>query len=81
MRYIIASNMAILQSGWEPASKDVIDGRVVVNENELRYRYPQDETLEDSAVRVDGVVVSRNVAFDFLSHRKTFEQIKNKSQE
>lgn len=81
MKYIIASHTAIIQSGWKPASRDVVDGRVVVNENELRYRYPQDESLEYSAARVDGVVVTRNEALDFLSSRKTFEQIKNKSQE
>lgn len=81
MKYIIASHKAIIQAGWKPASGDVVDGRVVVNENELRYKYPTDKTLEESAGRVDGIVVTRNEALDFLSSRKTFEQIKNKSQE
>lgn len=79
MKYIIASNSAIVQSGWSAASTAVIDGHVIVNENELRYRYPNDDSLEVSAKRVGGIVVTKNEAFDFLHRRRTFDQLKNKS--
>lgn len=75
MKYIIASHEAVLREGWEPASANVIDGHVILNENELRYRYPG-KTLEESAGLVDGLVVSRQTAIDYLSGTKTYEQIK-----
>ncbi len=76
MEYIIASYEGILRQGWKPASSKIVDGRVIVNENELRYRYPGN-TLNEAAGIVDGIVVSRQTALDFMSGRKTLEQIKS----
>lgn len=75
MEYIIASHKAVLREGWKPASASIVDGRVILNENELRYRYPG-KTLEEAASIVDGLIVSRQTAVDFISQTKTLEQIK-----
>lgn len=76
MRYIIASHKAVLRDGWKPASANIIDGHVILNENELRYRYPE-KSLEDSAPIVDGIIVNRTTALDFISARKTLDEIRN----
>lgn len=78
MKYIIASHKAVLRDGWKPASANVIDGYVILNENELKFRYP-DKTLEESALIVDGIIVSRITALDYISKRKTLEEIKNET--
>lgn len=75
MEYIIASHKAVLREGWKPASTNIVSGRVILNENELHYQYP-DHTLEEAAGIVDGQIVSRQTALDYLSGTKTFEQIK-----
>lgn len=76
MIYIIASHEAVIRDGWKPASAKIIDGNVILNENELRYRYP-DKPLEESALIVDGIIVSRITALDYIYKRKSLEEIKN----
>ena len=76
MEYIIASYEGVLRQGWKPASTRIVDGKVILNENELRYRYP-DKTLQEAADIVDGTVVSRQSALDFISGTKSLEQIKS----
>lgn len=75
MEYIIASHKEVLRQGWQPASAKIVEGRVILNENELRYRYPE-LPLEESAAMVDGTVVTRQEALDFISGTQTYEQIK-----
>ena len=75
MEYIIASHKAVLREGWKPASTNIVSGRVILNENELHYQYPG-LPLKDAASIVDGQIVSRQTALDYLSGTKTFEQIK-----
>lgn len=79
MKYIIAPYRTVTGEGWRPASRNVVNGRVVLNENELRYRYPG-MTLAESAAAVGGIIVPRTAALDYLLLRKTFEQIKEEEQ-
>lgn len=76
MKYIIAPSTTVKGTGIEPLSKSVIEGHVVLNENELRYRYP-DRSLGGIVESIDGIIVDRATAMDFIKERKTVSQIKN----
>lgn len=80
MRYIIAPKSALLGHGITPATPTVTNGMIVVNENELKYRYP-DKPLEELVALVDGIEVSRVEALDYVKGRKTITQIKQKENE
>lgn len=80
MKYIIAPMTAVLGHGITPSSPAVVEGQVVVNENELKFRYPE-KPLEEIAGMVDGTIVSRVSALDFLYGRKSLTQIKQSEDE
>lgn len=80
MKYIIAPRSSVVSHGIIPASTTVIDGQIVVNENELKFRYP-DKPLEEITAMVDGTIVSRVSALDFLNGRKSLTQIKQTENE
>lgn len=76
MKYIIAAEKAVRSLGIIPTSNLVIDGMIVMNENELRYRF-QGIALEDLVAKIDGIIVSHVGAMDFVMKRKTMSQLKN----
>lgn len=76
MKYIIAKESAIKSQGWKPVTGRSRGGYVVINENELRYRY-HDITLDEAARLVEGWVVSSITALDFVSGRKDLTTILN----
>lgn len=80
MKYIIAPRSSVVSHGIIPASTTVIDGQIVVNENELKFRFP-DKSLDDIVSMVDGVIVSRVSALDFIKGRKSLTQIKQTENE
>lgn len=79
MKYIIAPRTAVVGNGITPATNLVIDGMVVINENELKYRFPGQE-LEALAANLGGIIVSRVGAMDFVKKRKTLSQLKDNEQ-
>jgi hypothetical protein len=76
MKYIIASEKAIKSQGWKPATGRSRDGYVVINENELRYRY-HDTTFDEALRLVEGYLVSSVTALDFVHGRKDLTTILN----
>lgn len=80
MKYIIAPRSAVVSHGITPSSSAVIEGQVIVNENELKFRYP-DKPLEEITAMVDGIIVSRVSALDFMKGRKSLTQIKQTENE
>ena len=76
MKYIIAPRSCLTGNGITPVSAVVLDGYSVANENEIRYRYPA-KSLEEITAALDGVIVNRVDALDFLHGRKTITQLKN----
>lgn len=80
MKYIIAPRSSVVSNGISPSSTAVIDGQIVVNQNELKFRYP-DKSLEEIVSMVDGIIVSRVSALDFLKGRKSLTQIKQTENE
>ena len=80
MKYIIAPRSAVVSHGITPSSPEVIEGNIIVNENELKFRYP-DRTLGEIAAMVDGTIVSSVSALDFLKGRKSLTQIKQTENE
>lgn len=75
MKYIIAPRSSVIGNGIIPASLSVIDGQVILNENELKFKFP-DMALHDIVTMVDGFIVSRVSALDFINGRKSLTQIK-----
>lgn len=80
MRYVIAPKSAVSSRGIIPASTAVIEGNTVLNENELKFRYP-DKPFDVIVGMLDGTSVSRVAALDFLNGRKTITQIKQTGNE
>jgi hypothetical protein len=74
MKYIIASEQAIKAQGWKPISGVTRDDRVVINENEVRYRY-HDTTFDEACQLIDGIVVTCTTALDFVYGRKSYDTI------
>jgi flagellar biosynthesis/type III secretory pathway ATPase len=75
MKYIIAKRDKVYAEGIKPAAKAQLNGYMVLNENELKYTYPQLQ-LEESASRVDGVIVDRLTAIEFINGTKDIADIK-----
>lgn len=80
MKYIIAPKSSVVSHGITPVSTAIVDGHIVVNENELKFRHP-DKPLEEIVGMVDGIIVSRVSALDFINERKTLTQIKQTENE
>ena len=80
MKYIIAPRSSVVGHGITPSCPAVIEGQSIVNENELKFRYP-DKPLEEIATMVDGTIVSRIHALDFMKGRKSLTQIKQTDDE
>ena len=77
MKYIIAPISSVIGI---PASPSIIDGQVILNENELKFKFP-DMALHDIVAKVDGFIVSRVSALDFIKGRKSLTQIKQTENE
>lgn len=80
MKYIIAPRSSVIDNGIIPASPSIIDGQVILNENELKFKFP-DMALHDIVAKVDGFIVSRVSALDFIIGRKSLTQIKQTENE
>ena len=76
MKYIIAPINEVTAVGITPARNDAeVSDYALLNENELRYRFNR-FTLEEAAEKVQGIIVNRITALDYLTGRKSVEQIK-----
>lgn len=80
MKYIIAPRSSVIGNGIIPVSPSIIEGQVVLNENELKFKFP-DMELRDIVAMVDGFIVSRVSALDFINGRKSLTQIKQTENE
>ena len=80
MKYIIAPRGSVIGNGIVPASPSIIGGQVVLNENELKFKFT-DMELRDIVAMVDGFIVSRVSALDFINGRKSLTQIKQTENE
>ena len=76
MKYIIAPKESVVARGIKPTALTTKEQQIVLNENELRYNFPQ-ISLEEATELVNGVIVDRTTALDFLYDRKNLETIKN----
>jgi hypothetical protein len=76
MKYILAPFKDVAAVGITPARNESDEKDIaVLNENELRYRFAK-FTLEEAADKVNGIICTRHDALDYITGRRSYEQIK-----
>lgn len=67
MKYVIAKKTDLEIAGLQPSSRKIINGYMLINENELRYHFPTIKTLEEAADQISGIIVTKSEGYEFIN--------------